>query len=41
VTPVAGAKIQTVVADLVHTPADIVAKAKLAMEPQNAVERPK
>jgi tripartite-type tricarboxylate transporter receptor subunit TctC len=41
VTPVAGAKIQAVVADLVHTPADIVAKAKLAMEPGNTVERPK
>jgi tripartite-type tricarboxylate transporter receptor subunit TctC len=40
VTPVAGAKVQTVVADLVHTPADIVAKAKLAMEPKNTVERP-
>jgi tripartite-type tricarboxylate transporter receptor subunit TctC len=41
VTPVAGAKIQAVVADLVHTPADIVAKAKLAMELKNSVERPK
>jgi hypothetical protein len=40
VTPVAGAKVQTVVTDLVHTPADIVAKAKLAMEPKNTVERP-
>jgi tripartite-type tricarboxylate transporter receptor subunit TctC len=40
VTPVAGAKIQAVVADLVHTPADIVAKAKLAMEPKNTIERP-
>ena len=40
-TPVAGAKIQAVVADLVHTPADIVAKAKLAMEPKNIIERPK
>jgi tripartite-type tricarboxylate transporter receptor subunit TctC len=41
VTPVAGAKVQAIVADLVHTPADIVAKAKLAMEPSNTVERPK
>jgi tripartite-type tricarboxylate transporter receptor subunit TctC len=41
VTPIAGAKIQTIVADLVHTPAAIVAKAKLAMEPNNTVERPK
>ena len=40
VTPVAGARIQTIVADLVHTPADIVAKAKLAMEPKNIIERP-
>jgi tripartite-type tricarboxylate transporter receptor subunit TctC len=41
VTPVAGARIQTMVADLVHTPADIVTRAKLAMEPKNVVERPK
>ena len=40
VTPVAGSRIQTIVADLVHTPADIVAKAKLAMEPKNMIERP-
>jgi tripartite-type tricarboxylate transporter receptor subunit TctC len=39
VTPVAGAKVQAIVADLVHTPAEIVAKAKLAMEPSNTVER--
>jgi tripartite-type tricarboxylate transporter receptor subunit TctC len=41
VTPVGGAKIQAMVADLVHTPADIVTRAKLAMEPKNVVERPK
>jgi hypothetical protein len=41
VTPLAGAKIQAMVADLVHTPADIVNRAKLAMEPKNVVERPK
>jgi tripartite-type tricarboxylate transporter receptor subunit TctC len=41
VTPVAGARIQTMVGDLVHTPADIVSRAKLAMEPKNVVERPK
>jgi tripartite-type tricarboxylate transporter receptor subunit TctC len=40
VTAVAGPRIQTIVADLVHTPADIVAKAKLAMEPKNIIERP-
>jgi tripartite-type tricarboxylate transporter receptor subunit TctC len=39
VTPVAGAKVQAIVADLVHTPADVVAKAKLAMEPKNVIER--
>jgi tripartite-type tricarboxylate transporter receptor subunit TctC len=38
VTPVAGAKVQTIVADLAHTPADIVTKAKLAMEPKNVIE---
>jgi tripartite-type tricarboxylate transporter receptor subunit TctC len=41
VTPVAGVKVQSVVAELVRTPADIVAKAKLAMEPRNIVERQK
>jgi tripartite-type tricarboxylate transporter receptor subunit TctC len=41
VSPVDGAKIQKIVADLVHAPDDIVAKAKLAMEPKNTVERPK
>jgi tripartite-type tricarboxylate transporter receptor subunit TctC len=41
VTPIAGARVQSIVADLVHTPADIVGKAKLAMEPRNIVERPK
>jgi tripartite-type tricarboxylate transporter receptor subunit TctC len=41
VTPVAGTKLQAIVADLVHTPADIVAKAKLAMEPKNLVEKSK
>jgi tripartite-type tricarboxylate transporter receptor subunit TctC len=41
VTPVPGAKLQAIVADLVHTPADIVAKAKLAMEPKNLIEKSK
>jgi tripartite-type tricarboxylate transporter receptor subunit TctC len=40
VTPVPGAKLQAIVADLVHTPADIIAKAKLAMEPKNLVDKP-
>jgi tripartite-type tricarboxylate transporter receptor subunit TctC len=39
VGPVEGAKIQTIVSDLVHTPESIVTKAKLAMEPKNTVER--
>ena len=41
VGPVAGEKIQEVVADLIHTPEAVVAKAKLAMEPKDAVERVK
>ena len=41
VSPVAGVKIQGIVADLVRTPDDIVAKAKLAMEPKDITERPK
>jgi len=40
VGPVDGGKIQGVVADLVRTPDDIVAKAKLAMEPKDITERP-
>jgi len=36
-----GATIQSVVADLVGTPDDIVAKAKLAMEPKDLTERPR
>lgn len=39
VSPVAGETIQKIVADLVHTPDAIVAKAKLAMEPKNVSER--
>jgi tripartite-type tricarboxylate transporter receptor subunit TctC len=38
---VEGAKIQKIVEELVATPPDIVAKAKLAMEPKNMVEKPK
>jgi len=41
VGPVSGEKIQDVVAELVHTPDNIVAKAKLAMEPKDITERPK
>jgi hypothetical protein len=35
VQPVSGAKVQAAVVDLVHTPPEIVAKARLAMEPKN------
>jgi len=41
VTPTAGAKIQKLVEDLVRTPADIVAKARLAMEPADAMQKTK
>src|SRR5262245_49515692 len=41
VSPTDGVTIQKVVADLVNTPDDIVAKAKLAMEPKDITERPK
>src|SRR5262245_56706682 len=39
VSPTDGATIQSIVADLVGTPDDIVAKAKLAMEPKDLTER--
>jgi tripartite-type tricarboxylate transporter receptor subunit TctC len=41
VSPTNGATIQSVVADIVGTPDDIVAKAKLAMEPKDLTERPR
>jgi hypothetical protein len=41
ISPTDGATIQTVVADLVGTPDDIVAKAKLVMEPKDLTERPR
>jgi tripartite-type tricarboxylate transporter receptor subunit TctC len=41
VEPVSGAKIQNVVADFVATPANIIAKAKAAMEPKGITERKK
>jgi hypothetical protein len=41
VSPVEGIKIQTIVTDLVRTPDDVVAKAKLAMEPKDITERPR
>jgi tripartite-type tricarboxylate transporter receptor subunit TctC len=40
VTAVDGAKIQKIVQDLVNTPAAVIAKAKLAMEPKDVVELP-
>jgi tripartite-type tricarboxylate transporter receptor subunit TctC len=41
VSPTDGATIQRLVTELVNTPEDIVAKAKLAMEPKDITERPK
>jgi tripartite-type tricarboxylate transporter receptor subunit TctC len=41
VGPVSGEKIQAIVSDLIHTPEAVVAKAKLAMEPKDTVERKK
>jgi tripartite-type tricarboxylate transporter receptor subunit TctC len=41
VSPTDGATIQNVVAEIVGTPDDIVAKAKLAMEPKDLTERPR
>jgi tripartite-type tricarboxylate transporter receptor subunit TctC len=41
VGPVGGAKLQQIVADFVGTPADIIAKAKVAMEPKGITERKK
>jgi tripartite-type tricarboxylate transporter receptor subunit TctC len=39
--PVAGERIQKIVADFMNTPADIVAKAKAAMQPRDVTERKK
>jgi tripartite-type tricarboxylate transporter receptor subunit TctC len=41
ISPVGGPRIQKIVADFMNTPADIVAKAKLAMEPKDITERAK
>jgi tripartite-type tricarboxylate transporter receptor subunit TctC len=41
ISPVAGAAIQTIVTDFMNTPANIVAKAKAAMEPRDTTERKK
>jgi tripartite-type tricarboxylate transporter receptor subunit TctC len=41
VSPTDGASIQSIVAELVGTPDDIVAKAKLTMEPKDLTERPR
>jgi tripartite-type tricarboxylate transporter receptor subunit TctC len=41
VSPTDGATIQSVVAEIVGTPDDVVAKAKLAMEPKDLTERPR
>jgi tripartite-type tricarboxylate transporter receptor subunit TctC len=39
ISPVAGARIQTIVGEFMNTPAEIVAKAKAAMEPRDVTER--
>jgi tripartite-type tricarboxylate transporter receptor subunit TctC len=41
ISPVGGARIQKIVTDFMNTPADIVTKAKLAMEPKDVTERAK
>jgi tripartite-type tricarboxylate transporter receptor subunit TctC len=39
ISPVEGSKIQNIVTDFINTPAEIVAKAKAAMEPKDVSER--
>ncbi|MPZ37011.1 MAG: hypothetical protein GEU95_02925 [Rhizobiales bacterium] len=41
ISPVGGVAIQKIVADFMNTPADVVAKAKAAMEPGDTTERKK
>jgi len=41
ISPVAGTAIQTIVTDFMNTPANIVTKAKAAMEPRDTTERKK
>jgi tripartite-type tricarboxylate transporter receptor subunit TctC len=41
ISPVDGVRIQKIVADFMNTPADIVTKAKAAMEPKDVTERNK
>ena len=41
VGPVGGEKIQKIVSDFVNTPAGIIEKAKVAMEPKDISERKK
>jgi tripartite-type tricarboxylate transporter receptor subunit TctC len=41
ISPVDGVRIQKIVADFMNTPAGIVTKAKLAMEPKDITERTK
>ena len=41
ISPVGGVAIQKIVADFMNTPANIVAKAKAAMEPKDTTERKK
>ena len=41
ISPVGGVAIQKIVTDFMNTPANIVAKAKAAMEPRDTTERKK
>ncbi len=41
ISPVGGLAIQTIVTDFMNTPANIVTKAKAAMEPRDTTERKK
>lgn len=41
ISPVGGTAIQQIVTDFMNTPADVVVKAKAAMEPRNTTERKK
>ena len=41
ISPVGGERVQKIVADFMSTPADVVTKAKLAMEPKDISERTK
>jgi len=41
ISPVAGEKVQKIVADFINTPTAVIAKAKAAMQPRDVTERKK